>query len=404
MKERRIVAVSQVNAYIKNTLDADPILQNIWVQGEISNFKLHYSGHMYFSLKDGGGVLRAVMFKGAAASLRFMPENGMQILARGRISLFPRDGAYQLYVEEMEMEGEGALFIAFEKLKAKLRAEGLFEESRKKPIPAYPKCVGVATSKTGAAIQDILNILKRRWPMARVVLHPVSVQGEGAAEEIAAAVMRFNMEKEADVLIVGRGGGSQEDLWAFNEEIVARAVAASTIPVISAVGHETDFTICDFVADLRAPTPSAGAELAVPDVVEVRSMLSAMEKRMTNVFALSISRRRERLRMYGNRLLTEKRRIEELMYTLDSFATRAETVMREKLEQAERQVLQGATALDALSPLRVLARGYVVASKEGKAVRSVDALRENDAVSLRLLDGTAACRVLNIERGEENGI
>lgn len=400
MRERRIVAVSQINAYIKNTLDADPILQNIWVQGEISNFKLHYSGHMYFSLKDGGGVLRAVMFKGAAASLRFMPENGMQILARGRISLFPRDGAYQLYVEEMEMEGEGALFVAFEKLKAKLRAEGLFEESRKKPIPAYPKCVGVATSATGAAIQDILNILKRRWPMARVVLHPVSVQGEGAAEEIAAAIMQFNMEKEADVLIVGRGGGSQEDLWAFNEEIVARAVAKSEIPVISAVGHETDFTICDFVADLRAPTPSAGAELAVPDIVEVRSALAAIEKRMTNMLALSVSRKREKLRVYANRLLTEKRRVEELAYTLDSLTTRVETVMREKLEKAERQVLQTATALDALSPLRVLARGYAVASKEGKTVRSVETLQKNDAISLRLSDGTVDCRVLNIERGE----
>ncbi len=404
MSERRIVAVSQINAYIKNTLDSDPILQNIWVQGEISNFKLHYSGHMYLSLKDGGGVLRAVMFKGAVASLRFMPENGMQVIARGRISAYPRDGAYQLYIDEMEKEGEGALFVAFEKLKAKLRDEGLFEASRKKSIPAYPKCVGVATSATGAAIQDICNILKRRWPMARIVLHPVQVQGTGAAEDVAAAIRQFNTEKEADVLIVGRGGGSQEDLWAFNEEVLARAVAASEIPVISAVGHETDFTICDFVADLRAPTPSAAAELAVPDIGEVRATLSAMEKRMTNTLALMVSRRRERLRAFTSRLLVEKRRMDELSIAVDTLTTRAEAAMAAGLEKAERRLLQSATALDALSPLRVMARGYTVTSRGGKVLKTAADLSENDEISVRFTDGAALCRVLNVERSEKYGI
>jgi len=398
--ERRIVAVSQLNAYIKNSLDSDFLLQNVWVKGEISNFKLHYSGHMYFSLKDDGGVLKAVMFKNAGALLRFKPENGMQVLARGRISVFPRDGAYQLYVEEMEPEGVGALYIAFEQMKSKLAAEGLFSQERKKPIPTYPKNIGIVTSATGAAVQDILNILQRRWPLARIMIYPVLVQGEGAAQEIARAIDHLNADKVADVLIVGRGGGSQEDLWAFNEESVARAVAESKIPIISAVGHEIDFTICDFVADLRAPTPSAAAELAVPDVAEVRMKLSAYEKRLSSVLSLSVSRSREQLTAFTNRFSVLKRRMDDLQYVLDGLTTRAVNAVFSYVEGKNQSILQSTAKLDALSPLKVLTRGYAVASKNGEAVRSVDALVNGDVLSVRFADGTTQCTVQTIERSE----
>ncbi len=396
--EKRIVAVSQINAYIKNTLDSDFLLQNVWIKGEISNFKLHYSGHMYLSLKDSGGVLRAVMFKGAGASLRFIPENGMQVLARGRISVYPRDGVYQLYIEEMEPEGAGALYVAFEQLKAKLEAEGLFLQERKQPIPRFPKCVGVVTSATGAALRDILNILNRRWRMCRLVVYPVLVQGEGAAQEIAGAIAHLNMKKAADVLIVGRGGGSQEDLWAFNEEIVARAVANSKIPVISAVGHETDFTICDFVSDLRAPTPSAAAELAVPDEEEIRNQLAAMEKRLSSQFYLLLSQRREKLNHFANRLTVLRRQTDDLQYTLDTLTTRAVNAISARAEAENRRLMQSAATLDALSPLKVLSRGYTVSTKNGKAVHTVDVLEEGDTICVRFTDGNADCTVEKLER------
>ncbi len=399
--ERRIVSVSQINAYIKNTIDSDFLLQNVWVKGEISNFKLHYSGHMYLSLKDGDGVLRAVMFKGANMGLRFMPENGMQVLARGRISVFPRDGAYQLYIEEMEPEGAGALYIAFEQLKAKLEAEGLFAAARKKPIPRFPGCVGVVTSATGAALRDILNIIHRRWRLVNVSVYPVLVQGEGAAAEIAAAVSYFNSTKAADVLIVGRGGGSQEDLWAFNEEVVARAVAASDIPVISAVGHETDFTICDFVSDLRAPTPSAAAELAVPDEMEIRAALSAMEKRLSAHLALAVSKNREKLTSFSNRLTVVKRQIEDMQYTLDTLTTEMAASMRARLEAEQNALLQNTGKLDVLSPLKVLARGYTYVSKSGQPISSVSNLAKEDVLDMRFSDGTAICVVKETKRSVE---
>ncbi len=400
MTKQNIVTVSQVNAYIKNSLDSDFLLQNIWVKGEISNFKLHYSGHMYFSLKDEGGVLRAVMFKGAGAALRFMPENGMQILARGRISVYPRDGAYQMYVEEMEPEGTGALYIAFEQLKAKLEAEGLFLPERKKPLPQFPSSVGVVTSATGAALRDILNILGRRWPLARVLICPVLVQGAGAAQEIAGAIYELNAKKAADVLIVGRGGGSQEDLWAFNEEIVARAVADSAIPVVSAVGHETDFTICDFVADFRAPTPSAAAELVVPDREEIKNQLISLEKRLSGGLSLMVSRRREQLLGLGGRLSALKQRIEELQYMLDGQTTALLAAMSGMLEEKTKRLMQNTAALDALSPLGVLARGYAVGTKEGKVIRSAMQIDAGDKIDIRLPDGAASCTVDKVERSQ----
>ncbi len=264
--DRRIATVTQLNNFIKAVLEQTPVLQNVWIKGEISNLKLHSSGHIYLTLKDEGGVLRAVMFRSAAAKLSFRPENGMKVLAGGRVSVKERDGGYQLYIESMELEGEGELYVRFEALKKKLGAEGLFDPARKKPVPQFPKTVGICTSPTGAAVRDIINVLRRRYPIARAVVYPRLVQGEAAAKSVVQAIEYFNENNAADVLIVGRGGGSIEDLWAFNEEITARAVASSRIPVISAVGHETDFTICDFAADLRAPTPSAAAELAVPDL------------------------------------------------------------------------------------------------------------------------------------------
>ncbi len=400
--ERKIVAVSQLNAYIKNTLDGDFLLQNIWVQGEISNFKLHSSGHMYMSLKDDGGVLRAVMFRSAAASLRFVPETGMQVLARGRISVFPRDGAYQLYIEEMEPEGAGALYTAFEQLKEKLDKEGLFSAEHKKQIPKFPARVGIVTSTTGAAIRDILNILKRRWPMVNTVVEPVRVQGEGAAEEIAAAIDKINMENGADVLIVGRGGGSQEDLWAFNTEAVARAVFRSHIPIISAVGHETDFTICDFVADLRAPTPSAAAELAVPDAAEIRQRLEETERRLYTLLSLLISSKKERVHSFENRLSLFGRKTEELSLVLDDLTTRAINAVNARLNFANQSLAQTAAKLDAMSPLKVLTRGYAVGLSEGKTVRSVQTLHVGDIVSFRFADGTADCKIKTIHGGEEN--
>lgn len=398
--ERRIVEVSQLNAYIKNMLDSDYLLQNIWVKGEISNCKLYHSGHMYLSLKDNDGVLRAVMFRGAVASLRFMPENGMCVLARGRVSAYPRDGVYQLYIEEMEPEGAGALHIAFEQLKAKLEKEGLFSPERKKPIPRYPNIIGVATSASGAAIRDILNILARRWPLAKVVVHPVSVQGENAAGEIAAAIEAFNNEKEADVLIVGRGGGSQEDLWAFNEEIVARAVANSEIPVISAVGHETDFTICDFVADLRAPTPSAAAELAVPDAEELRAKLRDAEKRLSAQLSFAIRHKREIMERYTLRLGAVRRKMEELSMAVDALSLRAEHAIRAKKETEENRLSLCINALDALSPLKVLQRGYAAGMQAGKTIRSVKEIRKEEPIAFRFYDGTAHCVVEKTEGDE----
>ena len=266
-----VYSVNELNSYVKRILDNDENLKHIFVTGEISNYKAHYSGHLYMTIKDESASVKAVMFAGNASRLRFRPENGMKVLIFGTVSLFPRDGSYQLYISDMQPDGMGALSVAFEQLKKKLAAEGLFSDSYKKPIPKFPTRIGVITSETGAAVQDIFNVLSRRFPSAEVVLRPTQVQGDGAAQDIAKAIYVFNEYNAADVLIVGRGGGSIEDLWAFNEEVVARAVFASEIPVISAVGHETDYTICDFVADLRAPTPSAAAELAVPDRLELKS-------------------------------------------------------------------------------------------------------------------------------------
>ena len=299
--QKRVITVSELNEYLKLLFEYDEILRNIYIKGEISNFTNHYkTGHYYFSLKDAGGTVRAVMFRSSASKLKFLPENGMRVIVGGRVSVFPRDGQYQIYVESMEPDGVGSLYIAFEQLKAKLEKEGLFAEYRKKPLPKMPKRIGIITSPTGAAIRDMIHILGRRFPSAEVVLYPALVQGAEAPASLARGLVYFNQKADVDMIIIGRGGGSIEDLWAFNDEMLVRCVAASEIPVISAVGHETDFTLCDFAADLRAPTPSAAAELAVPDMNEVAHRLRLLEERLTLASMRRITENREHLRLLAS--------------------------------------------------------------------------------------------------------
>ena len=386
----KVISVSQLNRYVKSLLEGDANLAAVYIGGEISNFTNHYkSGHLYMSLKDEGALVKAVMFRAYASKLAFTPENGMKVIVRARVSLYEKDGAFQIYIEEMQPDGVGALQIAFEQLKKKLAAEGLFEASRKKPLPRYPARVGVITSPTGAAVRDIFNVLGRRFPLARVVFTPVLVQGEGAPAQLVAALRRFNETDAADVLIIGRGGGSIEELWAFNDETVARAVAASRIPVISAVGHETDFTICDFVADLRAPTPSAAAELAVPD----QHQLAA---RLTQLYGALRQSALHRVQVESTRLaaIREKRclatplfYVEEQGMRLDYFVRRFAAAAQVQTSRAEGRLSAAAGKLDALSPLKVLSRGYSIVYKDGEVQHSAQGIRPGDKLSLRLSDG-----------------
>ena len=390
-----VYSVSQLNSYVKGVLDRDENLAHIFVTGEISNYKAHYSGHLYMTVKDETASIKAVMFAGNATKLRFKPENGMKILAFGTVSLFPRDGSYQLYINDMQPDGVGALNIAFEQLKKKLEAEGLFRQEHKKPLPEFPQKIGVVTSSTGAAVQDIFNVLKRRFPVAEVVLRPCQVQGEGAAEDIAKAIYEFNKLNAADVLIVGRGGGSIEDLWAFNEEIVARAVFASRIPVISAVGHETDYTICDFVADLRAPTPSAAAECAVPDIFELKANLVSLRQHIISLTRNKMNIERSSLSSFEKRLalrdpvtnINEQRK--DLVYLTEKLSILTNSI----LEDNKSKISALAGKLDALSPLSVISRGYALVEKDEKPVTKVKDLKKDDVISIKLLDGQVKARI-----------
>ncbi len=394
-----VYSVNELNAYVKRILDNDENLKHIFVTGEISNYKAHYSGHLYMTIKDESASVKAVMFAGNASRLRFRPENGMKVLIFGTVSLFPRDGSYQLYISDMQPDGMGALSVAFEQLKKKLAAEGLFSDSYKKPIPKFPTRIGVITSETGAAVQDIFNVLSRRFPSAEVVLRPTQVQGDGAAQDIAKAIYVFNEYNAADVLIVGRGGGSIEDLWAFNEEVVARAVFASEIPVISAVGHETDYTICDFVADLRAPTPSAAAELAVPDRLELKSELISYKQHILNLTKNKLDKERSKLLAIEKSgalrdpvtKLNENRR--ELLYLSERITNL--TVSAVDSNKMKYAALAG--KLNALSPLGVISRGYALAERHGKVVTKVKDISVNDEISVRLSDGTLKAKVIGIE-------
>lgn len=402
MQNTLVLSVSQLNRYIKMNFDADENLANIFISGEISNFTNHYrTGHLYFTLKDDSAAVRAVMFNSSAKRLKFMPEDGMKVIARGRVSVYEASGQYQLYVDDMQPDGVGALNLAYEQLKEKLQKEGLFSELHKKPLPPYPEKVGVITSPTGAAVRDIINVLGRRFPYAEIVFCPVLVQGEGAHLQLTDAVNLFNSERAADVIIIGRGGGSIEDLWEFNDEGLARAVYNSDIPVISAVGHETDFTICDFVADMRAPTPSAAAELAVPDANELQYALSALKNRMFLNVSSGIADRRSRLEY-----LTSKGALKSPDEMLSNRSQRLDTAFSKMLSSYENRIggkkvefISAATALSKLDPMSVLMRGFAfVSDKNGKNVYSSQALAKGDKINVRFHDGSAVCEVKEISQ------
>jgi exodeoxyribonuclease VII large subunit len=398
------IAVSALNEYVKTLLENDDILQNVAVCGEISNFVAHRSGHLYFSLKDERGVIRAAMFRSSAQGLRFRPVDGMRVIAYGSVSLYPASGSYQLYVTHMERFGVGDLYLAYEELKKRLGAEGLFAPERKKPIPRYPREIGVITSPTGAAVRDILRILGRRFPLASVILYPASVQGEGAAESILGGVEYFNIDRPVDTIILGRGGGSIEDLWAFNDENLARAIAASEIPIISAVGHETDFTIADFVSDLRAPTPSAAAELAVPDASELLRSLAALPERLLSRISDRLASAAARLRAVTERpvLLRPEAALREKTLRLAGLCDRTDAAMSARLAASSAELARRAAKLEALSPLATLARGYsVVQTDSGMLVRSASQVSVGDHLRLSLSDGELLASVTEVDtKGE----
>ncbi len=393
------ITVTQLNEYIKSKIDADGFLSKVLVKGEISNFTNHYkTGHFYFTIKDEGSLIKAVMFRGAASKLNFVPENGMKIIARGRVSAFVRDGQYQLYCDGMEPDGIGALYFAFEQLKKKLSAEGLFDESRKRPLPKIPTRIGVITSPTGAAIRDIINILGRRFPYAKVILYPALVQGAEATPSLIDGMRYFNSQRNVDVIIIGRGGGSIEDLWAFNSEELARTVAASEIPTISAVGHETDFTICDFVADRRAPTPSAAAEIAVPETYELMHKIDNIIGRMSLLLGKRIEHGKQVLSFYKTQgiFAHPERMLEDKKMQLLLLGQRLESDAMAKLTDSKHLLAERAAKLEALSPLGILSRGYSVATDEnGRVLKSVNDVKSGDVLSLRLSDGSLRTKVEN---------
>lgn len=385
------ITVTDLNKYIKNKIDGDEMLNNVLVKGEISNFKNHYTGHVYFTLKDENSLIKCVMFKSYTTHLSFMPKDGMKVMVLGSVAVFERDGVYQIYAKAMKEDGLGSLYTAYEELKKKLEQEGLFAESHKKKIPFMPKTIGVLTSNTGAVIRDIINVSTRRNPGVHIRLYPVPVQGPGAAEKIAEGIKFMNENKLADVLIIGRGGGSLEDLWPFNEEIVARAIYDSELPIISAVGHETDFTIADFVADLRAPTPSAAAELAVANIEDVRETL----KLYNNRYKVALKKKIELMRLSYEKCMARPayknptQKINEQYMVIDMKVKALQNSMMLKLKEAKTSFVKETAKLDSLSPLKTLTRGYSIVTKQesGKVIKSVDDLNSGEKVNLRLSDG-----------------
>ncbi len=391
------LTVSAVTKHIKSLIEGDGMLSGVIVEGEISNFKFHRAtGHLYFSLKDEGAVIAAVMFRGATATLNFEPKDGMKVLVKGRISLYEKSGQYQVYVERMKQAGLGDLHVAFEKMKRRLYDEGLFDAEHKKPLPRYPRCIGVITSKSGAAVRDVLNILGRRYPIGQVLLYPALVQGEGAVDSMVQALDYFEREQNVDVIILGRGGGSIEDLWAFNEEKLARKVYAMTVPVISAVGHETDTTICDYVADKRAPTPSAAAELAVPDLTQFRLSLTALTGKLQRTLQSKIQQRRQRM----ERILSHRAfRAPETVFDgkrlcLDRAVTALSTAGQRAVDKQKLRVAVLAERIDGRSPMKIMTAGYSIVSDEsGKRITKVKQLSVGQTVTLTVTDGTASCTV-----------
>ena len=394
--QQKVLSITQINEYIRNKLDVDPLLGNVAVCGEISNYKVYPSGHHYFTLKDEGGALKCVMFKGSALRLRFRPENGMKVIAMGKISVYPRDGAYQLYVAAMAMDGIGDLHAAFEQLKTKLAAQGLFDPAHKKPIPKFPGRIGIVTSSAGAAVHDMLRILKKRYPLAHVYLLPVRVQGVEAPAEIVGAIRYANYYKLADLLIVGRGGGSIEDLWAFNDEHVAHAIYESEIPVISAVGHEPDVTISDYVADLRAATPSNAAELAVPDQDALRQTLDSMASSMATILKRQVSGAAQHLRALAASpaLRSPTGYLEQKAKNVQLLKNRLMAAQVQSVERKQRRYVELTAKLDAMSPLKVLTRGYAMAQTEtGDVIRSIEQVFNGDRICVNVSDGTISAVV-----------
>ena len=397
---KEVLSISQLNEYIRGKLDADPLLNQIAVRGEISNYKMYPSGHHYFSLKDESSVLKCVMFKGNAMRLRFRPENGMKVIAMGKVSVFPRDCAYQLYCSALAMDGIGDLYAAFEALKKKLSAEGLFDPAHKQPLPRYPGTIGIITSSAGAAVHDMLRILNKRYPLTQVRLLPVRVQGAEAPGEIAAAIGYANHYQLADLLIVGRGGGSIEDLWAFNDERVAYAIYESRIPIISAVGHEPDVTISDYVADLRAATPSNAAELAVPDMNALQQNLDAMSGSMAAALARQLKASRQRLEMLANRPSMQKPTgyLEQKEKALELLKNRLVSAQTQMLNRERHRYVASVSKLDAMSPLKVLTRGYAYAQTEdGTVLKSVDQVEAGQQITVSLSDGRLSATVMKKE-------
>ena len=391
LRERSDTAmtVSELNNFIKSMFDSNRLLSSIHVRGEISNFVNHRSGHFYFSLKDEGAQIKAVMFRSSAMKLKFIPENGMKVTVFGSISVFPRDGVYQMYVSSMQPDGIGALYLAYEQLKARLENEGLFSDAHKKPLPEYPDKIGVITSPTGAAIRDIINVLGRRYPLATVYIFPALVQGEGAAKTLIAGIDYFDKSRLVDTIIIGRGGGSIEDLWEFNNEELARRIFDCSVPVISAVGHETDFTICDFVSDMRAPTPSAAAELAVPDIRELRVTVDMLSDRSDRALTRAVEKSKERLTR-----ITEGRTLGDFSYYISllsdkvsGFAKEACVAYESVVAEKKLAFLTSISKLEALNPLSVLSRGYSVAQKDGKVISKITDVEIGDTVTIHLTDG-----------------
>lgn len=393
------VTVGQLNLYIKSLLEGDSKLSYISIVGEISNFKAHFaSGHMYFTLKDDTAALKCVMFKGNAMRLRFVPKDGMKVVCSGRISVYERDGVYQLYAENMVPDGEGDLMAKLEEIKKKLLAEGLFDDSRKKPIPEFPKKVAVITSETGAAVRDIFNVLSRRYPLCDILLCPATVQGSEAPKSLISALEKV-YKTDSDVIIIGRGGGSIEDLWCFNDEALARMIASSPIPVISAVGHETDFTICDFVADLRAPTPSAAAELAVPDARLLLDNVLRIERNLKAALSEKIAGREKNLSLINGSLIfscPEDGIISKRSLLVDRTTDRICSQFDRIITKKENDFLNKISLIEALSPMKTLLRGFATAEKQGKIVSSVVQLNVGDSIKLRLFDGSADCKIQNL--------
>ena len=406
--ERQIISVTELNLYIKAKLDGDPLLSGLLVRGEISNFKRYSSGHCYFTLKDAGGAVRAVMFNSSAQRLKFDPTDGMRVIAGGRASVYERDGQYQLYITSLEPEGVGALHLAYEQLKEKLAGEGLFDESIKKPVPRYPKRIGVITSPTGAAVRDIINIAGRRFPLAEICVYPAVVQGEGSVPTLLAGLEYFGFTSPADVIIIGRGGGSIEDLWSFNSEELARKIRPSPVPVISAVGHETDFTICDFAADMRAPTPSAAAERATPDKSEIITLLSSQSAHMRKAVQRRVDIMRERLERVSssNMMKNPMNFIDDRRIYLDTLSEKIVAGAQDGIENKRLSLRGVAAALGALNPLAVLSRGYgAVFSGSGSLIKSTNVIKIGETLKIKVSDGEidAAVTGKRHKGGKKNG-